>query len=415
MSKSFPSLHMSRNEMDNIILQNLLICGTNNIGTLESQIMNRREKILCNHIAHRSIWQNKTTGKWCTKLGEQKHLIMRRNKEDLENAIIEFYINNQTDMATFSDMFYSFIKYAADNNIVSGKTIVEYENEFNKYIKPTELASTPIVKITEMQLAKTLRYMVHIIKLSNKRYSNVKTVIRKTFNHARLEHGLACITVDSILNDTKFSSSEYVNIIRNEEEEVFKLSEIKKIKQHLEGTNNLEELAILLDIETGLRLSEIVALQKEDINLSKNKIHVCHAEHKSRQDGKFIYYIGLPKKNKVADVQLTQEAKLIVEKIISMSDSIYLFPDANDSNTWNKSYNIDKTIRRICREVDIPVRSLQKIRRFYASALLQVYNLPLKTVQKQLRHSDETTTLKHYSYNILDVNELEEVFINLKI
>ena len=101
---------------------------------------------------------------------------------------------------------------------------------------------------------------------------------------------------------------------------------------------------------------------------------------------------------------------------MSLSDSEYIFPDKNDANTWNRSYNIDDAIRRVCKELNIPVRSMQKIRRSYdASILLQVAKLPTKTVQMQLRHSDEATTLRHDNYNIFDEEKLEDTFLNIKI
>lgn len=58
---------------------------------------------------------------------------------------------------------------------------------------------------------------------------------------------------------------------------------------------------------------------------------------------------------------------------------------------------------------------MQKIRRSYASILLWVAKLPTKTVQMQLRHSDEATILRHYNYNIFDKEELEDTFLNIKI
>jgi len=410
----YPSLKMNTAEVNNLILQSLVNAGTMcAVETLAENIMTKREKIINEHLEHRSIWQNKTTNKWCTKLGEEKRLIARKERSDLENAIIEYYLSPQANSMTVVEVFNDFCNYCVTHNLVTTKTITEYKNEFKKYLSPLSLSELSIREVNEDLLVKSLKTIVEQIKLTAKRYSNVKTVIRKIFFHARTELNLNCITVNNILDETKFPSAVFLKVDHDEEEEVFKLSEIQKIKKHLANTSNLDELAILLDIETGLRLGELVTLQRSDV--FQKHLKICHSEHKGKTDNGYVYYIGLPKKDKIANVQLSAEAIRLLERIMSLSNSEFLFPSKKDANTWNRSYNIDKTIRRVCRELDIPVRSMQKIRRTYASILLQEKKLPTKTVQMQLRHSDETTTLRHYNYNIYDEDELEDTFLNIAI
>lgn len=410
----YPSLKMNTAEVNNLILQSLVNAGTMcSVETLAENIMTKREKIINEHLEHRSIWQNKTTGKWCTKLGEEKRLIARKERSDLENAIIEFYLSPQANAMTVEEVFNDFCNYCRNHNTVTAKTITEYENEFKKYIAPLSLAGISIGKVDELLLIESLKTIVEKIKLTQKRYSNVKTVIKRIFLHAKAELHLNCIAVKNIIDELKFPSAYFVKVTRDDELEVFKLSEIQKIKNHLANSTDLEELAILLDIETGLRLGELVTLQRSDV--FQKHLKICHSEHKEKTDDGYVYYVGLPKKDKIANVQLSAEAIRLLERIISLSDSKFLFPSKKDANTWNRSYNIDKAIRRVCRELDIPVRSMQKIRRTYASILLQEKKLSTKAVQMQLRHSDETTTLRHYSYNIYDEDELEDTFLNIAI
>lgn len=167
-------------------------------------------------------------------------------------------------------------------------------------------------------------------------------------------------------------------------------------------------------IETGLRLGEVVALKRCDI--FKSYIRVSRSEHKEKADnGSIRYFLDLPKKKKIGNVNLTAEAIKLLDKIQSLSDSEFLFPDKNDPNTWNRSYNIDDAIRQVCTELNITVRSMQILRRTYASIMLQHEKLPIKTVQMQLRHSDEATTLRYYSYNIYDDDEMENTFLDISI
>lgn len=61
--------------------------------------------------------------------------------------------------------------------------------------------------------------------------------------------------------------------------------------------------------------------------------------------------------------------------------------------------NFDKCIRKLCKEMEIPVRSCHKLRKTYCSELLDV-GVSEKVVQDQMRHSDVRTTQSHYNFCI---------------
>lgn len=411
----FPPLKKNKVEIDNLILMKLINSGTvSSVEMLAYEVMNKREKILKEHTKHRSIWQNTTTGKWHTKLGDDKHMIVRKERSDLENAIIEYYLCPPSASMTFEEVFVDYCKYCKAHNVVANKTVDNYESDYNKYIAPLPLVKYSITKVDEELLIKSLKTIVEQIKLDVKRYANVKTIIRRVFFHARTELNLNCITANNIISELKFPASCFIKREHNEERQIFKLREIQLIKKHLAGTEDLERLAILLVIETGLRLGEVVALKRCDI--FKSYIRVSRSEHKEKADnGSIRYFWDLPKKKKIGNVNLTAEAIKLLDKIQSLSDSEFLFPDKNDPNTWNRSYNIDDAIRQVCTELNITVRSMQILRRTYASIMLQHEKLPIKTVQMQLRHSDEATTLRYYSYNIYDDDEMENTFLDISI
>lgn len=248
---------------------------------------------------------------------------------DLENAIIEYYLCPPSASMTFEEVFVDYCKYCKAHNVIANKTVDNYESDYNKYIAPLPLVKYSITKVDEELLIKSLKTIVEQIKLDVKRYANVKTIIRRVFFHARTELNLNCITANNIISELKFPASCFIKREHNEERQIFKLREIQLIKKHLAGTEDLERLAILLVIETGLRLGEVVALKRCDI--FKSYIRVSRSEHKEKADnGSIRYFLDLPKKKKIGNVNLTAEAIKLLDKIQSLSDSEFLFPDKND-------------------------------------------------------------------------------------
>lgn len=401
-------------ELNLLILQSLIKAGSVSADkTLDEIVMSKREEILRNHENHRSIWQNKSNGKWYTKLGADKHMVAKKNRSDLENAIVEYYLTKERLSATFEETFISFCKHMKDTGCLEQKTIDEYRNEYNLMIKNSTFSQLHMNTITETDLIRFLKGLANRKdKLPLKRFNACKTVIRAVFNHAKLEMEIECITVKHIMDDLKFTSNCFKETTTDKNLQVFKLSETRKIKDLLANTTNVKELGILLTLETGLRLGELCVLKREDTT----DTHICvnHSEHKARIEGKYQYYIGLPKKKKKRKVALSIEAKTILDRILTLNDSEWLFPSDRFEDSWMRSYCFDTEIRNVCERCDIPIRSMHKLRKTYASYLLHI-GKDEKMVQEQLGHSDIKTTREHYQYNLLDDDQTVETLRDVKV
>ena len=75
----------------------------------------------------------------------------------------------------------------------------------------------------------------------------------------------------------------------------------------------------------------------------------------------------------------------------------YLFYDNEYGRL--KIYFFNRTLRKICNKIDIPFRSMHKLRKTYASYLL-ANGVEEKITQAQLRHKDSSTTHKYYEFSI---------------
>ena len=75
--------------------------------------MSKRTKFLKEHEKKYSIWFSESTNYWTTTLPDEtkkqkRRIIKRRNRKDLEDAIVQFYKENE-DNPTVEETFYRWI------------------------------------------------------------------------------------------------------------------------------------------------------------------------------------------------------------------------------------------------------------------------------------------------------------------
>lgn len=111
---------------------------------------------------------------------------------------------------------------------------------------------------------------------------------------------------------------------------------------------------------------------------------------------------------------LTAEAKRIIERIEKINKEYgYKYKDflfVRDGNCISPDA-VDAQVKRGCEYIGIPVKTMHKIRKTYASTLLH-NGVNISIVKDMLGHADESTTLKHYIYNIEDSEETDYKVLN---
>ncbi len=170
-------------------------------------------------------------------------------------------------------------------------------------------------------------------------------------------------------------------------------------------------LAVLLTFQTGLRISEIVALKKNDIDLESRTLRICRFERSLQ--------------NVSDDFQtLTNCEKLIIdcntkgafgERLVDLTDdAIYIlqllydyYESENINSEWlfvNKRGHIrnramDLRIKKYCRMIGIEEKSLHKVRSTYIS-MLRASGMSFEKIQELVGHKSVLTTIKHYLYDV---------------
>lgn len=173
-------------------------------------------------------------------------------------------LTSNYDNATINDLMYVWLfDFLHNSSKIKPSTFQRYEGLYRNYIKSSNIAGLKASNITKLQLQ---QYYNHLSKTHS--YSQVKylNMFLKTFFYWCIEAGYVlknpCLKIE-----IKGDKNEIVKKQR-QDIEILSEEEIGKIKKYIKGTNM--ELLILLDLATGLRQGELLALDWDNIDL-KNK------------------------------------------------------------------------------------------------------------------------------------------------
>lgn len=171
------------------------------------------------------------------------------------------------------------------------------------------------------------------------------------------------------------------------------------------------QAAVILALNTGLRLGELRGLRWMDVSLdaAKPQIVVRNAFWQSTE--------GTPKGRKAKPVPLNAVAvaALKAQKArasVSGVASIYVFSTKN-GKSWSKR-RLYTAIRRACVRAGLPwARCVHKLRHSFASHLAMA-NVPLMTIKELMRHSDIKMTMRYAhlspAYRNAAVNVLDAIY-----
>lgn len=291
---------------------------------------------------------------------------------------------------------------------IKPSTFQRYEGLYRNYIKESEIAGNKLINMKSIQLQNFYNSLFKA-GYSYSQINTLNTFLKVFFNW--------CIDNDYILKNPckkvniKGDKNE---IIKNEKKEVEILTEkeINIIKEYLKNTDF--ELLFLLDLVTGLRQGELLALDWEHINLKDNTLKVeksvkevyvydnentKHIETVFQTPKTLNSFRTIPIPNTMIDILLKIENKKGL-----------LFKDA-DGNPL-KGKNVSTKWTKILKECQIPHKKFHSIRHTYASMLLSK-GVDIETVAELMGHSAISITqiYLHSSYTSKNksVNKLNSI------
>ena len=160
------------------------------------------------------------------------------------------------------------------------------------------------------------------------------------------------------------------------------------------------KLAAMLGYHVGLRIGEVLALQRRDIDLKNGIIHVRHSLNNSTRDGVAVVEMGDTKTaSSNADLVIREELKPWIEKQLEeytgKEPDSFLFAAKNGSFIRPNNFRDDYHNKARAQVKGLENLWFHDLRHACGSHMLSK-GVPLQLVSKQLRHADTQITAEKY-------------------
>ena len=370
-------------------LQAALDGGMIDLTTLQARIeMAERERYLKQH--NQRVWQDKG-GYWLTYLPKdgKRGLVKKKYKKDLDDCIVEYYRENSVN-PTIKDVFYLWVNEKYDLNEIQKSTYDKYENDFIRFFDGFE--NVRIRAVDEDMLEHFIRQTIGELELTNKAYAGMRTLLMGIFKYAKRKK-MTPISISTFFKDLQLSTKIFKQNPKDSRTEVFSEEESEIITNYLREHPSLIHYGMLLCFQTGIRVGELVALKFSDA--MHGALHIQRQEIKYKKDGKTTLEVVEYTKTEAGNryVILTESARETLKLMEQYSYGTYIM----ERDKRIRCSTINKELYKICGRLGIPPRSMHKIRKTYATALIDA-GVDDSITMEMMGHADISTTRKFYYF-----------------
>lgn len=385
-----------------------------------------------------TIWQEKRNGKpyyrgaYVIGYDEQgkpiRKLFSSFKKQDVIDKMADYksQMNNglilTSDKMTLEQWFHTWL-FEFRINDLKDTSFERYEGVYRNYIKGTTIGKK---KLTDIKTADIQSYYnalaeqgksTNVIKTLNK---HLKTCLNDAIKQGYIMRNY-CSLVTMPKNTTSATQNDKeITFFTPEEQQLF-LSSLD---------NHRNKALFVLALGSGLRLGELMGLKWEDVDLNNNTISITRAISqlsKVSKDGSRTWSIleHPPKtKSSIRTIPIPTNVKRELQRHKTMQQKEMLkYGELYQNNglvfctelgNYIDTRNLTRSYARALAKAGIDHKKFHSMRHTYATRLFEA-DVPIKTVQKLMGHSDITTTMNIYTHVMPekmadDVQKLNRLF-----
>ncbi len=323
----------------------------------------------------------------------------------LKNGLV-----NNFEYAIVADLMRTWLfDFLHNSSKIKPSTFQRYEGIYRNYIKDSKIAGIKMHLITPIHI----QSFYNDLSKEGCSYCKINTLntILKVFFNWCIDNGYIlknpCLKVNIKGNKSDVIKNEFKTV------EILTEEEIKTIKKYIAGSKY--ELLILLDIATGLRQGELLALDWDNIDLEKKQLKVEKSVKEvyvyDDENTKHIETIFQTPKT-LTSFRTVAIPETLIEKLKETKNKQgLLFYD--EENKPLKAKNVSYQWDKILKKCNIPHKKFHSIRHTYASMLLK-NGVDIQTVAELMGHSAISITQIYLhsstSQKQKAVNKLDNLF-----
>lgn len=369
--------------------------GIIDLSYIENKIeMNKREELLKKHPYEIWIGKDKRYYTYFPEKNNKRVLKSRNTKQKLEDYIVKFW-KEESENPTIYDIYDEWIEGKLKREEITITTKNRYDRQYKESM--SDFGKNRIKSIDEYDIEKFLLESIHVHKMTAKGFSNLRTLIFGIFRLAKKKK-LITYSIKNVVGDMEISKKLFRRVQHEDEDLVFMDEEIGKILNYFQNQNlDLKDLGILLLFYTGMRPGELSALTWEDIIGNIIKIHSTEIRYEN-EEKEYVYEVrNFPKTEAgIREVIVPQSQLWILTRLKELNpEGKYVF---EQNGQRIRTCLFDDRIRRICTKCNIKEKSLNKIRKTYATILIDS-RVDDSLIISQMGHTDIETTKNFYYKN----------------
>lgn len=273
----------------------------------------------------------------------------------------------------FSQVFQEFLKN--ESSEYSPNTINHYKYTFSKYLSLT-IGNKKIMHVCEYNFLQDYFNSLEAQSLTVNR--NIKATISRVLKYATKRGYIRAVDMSLIK-------------VKGEQKESrkHKIVDYELLQEVMSNLKPHQAITIAIGYYTGMRIAEITALYREDIDFENNTIDINkQLVYASRSKSEYEIRHILKTSKSRGKIPLPYELKILLKEYIEK------YPYDPICSKQGQYFNVPNLGKKLRRDFGFTYHDL---RHSFAS-ILYTNNVDVKTTQELLRHTNVSTTLNVYTH-----------------